>query len=192
MFRRNYVTRICFLLLVASFGVLRGPSQAASQQHTLTLPADKNSIVRFFYTPPINNYYHAPLLFRVVAESDSRWNTAPALEAGRTAYISLSEMQNLIAALAAGHLSWTESKTVEEPETFTKVHGHGGGMEAKVFSAEGTGYAKIVPDKICDTLAALDTTLRAPRALWELQFFRMQYQCRVPNFDPDAYQAVRP
>lgn len=182
----NYVARVCFLVLVTFASALRSSSQATSQGHTLTLPADKDSVVRFFYQPADNNYFHLPLLFRAVDESDPRWNTAPEFEVGRTAYISFSEMQKLITALSAAHLSWEESATVEDLETYKTIHSYRG-MGIKVLFATGTAKATIAADKICDTLAPLDITLRTPRALWEFRLFRMQYHCQVSNFDSKAY-----
>jgi len=161
-------------------------SQAASPSHKLTLQADRDFVVRFFYQPPYNNYFHWPLLFRVVEENDPRWNTAPTLDVGRTAFISFSEMQKLITALSAAPLSWEESTTVESLETYKTIHSYRG-MGIKMLSATGTAKATIEADKICETLAPLDATLRTPRALWEFRLFRTQYHCQVPNFDPKAY-----
>lgn len=179
------VTGICFLLFATLATSLRSSSQAASQGHTLTLPADKDSVVRFFYQPPDNNYFHFPLLFRVVDKNDPRWNTAPQFEVGRTAYISFPEMQKLITALSAAHLYWEESATVEPLETYKTIHSYGG-MGVKISSATGTAKSTIAADKICDMLAPLDAAVQTPPALWELQLFRLQYHCQVSNFDPKA------
>src|SRR5262249_36866632 len=93
MSKVNCVTQVWFLLLVTLRSAPWSPSQAASQGHALTLPAGKDSVVRFFYQPPEGEYFHFPLVFRVVNEKDPRLNTAPPLDTGRTAYISISEMQ---------------------------------------------------------------------------------------------------
>lgn len=63
-----------------------------------------------------------------------------------------------------------------------------GGLVENLFSpANGTAKALIASDKICETLASLDGALLTPRALGEFQGFRLQYHCRVPNFNLDAY-----
>jgi hypothetical protein len=186
MFKLNCVAQICFLLLVTFASGPRSSSQTPSQGHTLTLPADKDSVVRFFYQPDHNNYFHVALLFRVVDENDPRWNTAPVFDVGRTAYISFSEMQELNTALSVAHLSWEESTTVEALETYKTIHSYRG-MGIKILSSKGTAKTTISADKICEALAPLDAALRTPRALWEFQLYRLQYDCRVPNFDPKAY-----
>ncbi len=39
-------------------------SQIANRRHTLTLAANKDSVVRFFFVPAHDNYFHVALLFR--------------------------------------------------------------------------------------------------------------------------------
>jgi len=155
----------------------------------LTLTADKDSVVRFFFVPALNNYFHVPLLFRVAEENDPRSNTAPLLDVGRNPYISLSEMRGLFAALSAEPLSWDESPKVEELEISKTIRNDGRGMDIKILSSGGTAKSAIPPKQMCETLAKLDAVLRTPRALWEFQFFRQQpgFDCPVPNFDPRAY-----
>ena len=73
---------------------------------------DKNTVVRIFYLPP-ESYLHPPLIFRVAGGSDPRLGTAPINILGRTPYISLSEMRNVVTALAEWNLSWRKSKRLE-------------------------------------------------------------------------------
>lgn len=186
MYKANCAARISFLLLVILAGAPWISSQVANQRHPLTLTADKDSVVRFFFFPAHNNYFHVALLFRVVEEKDPRWNTAPVFDEGRTAYISFSEMQSLFAALSAEPLSWEESPKIEELETYKTIHSDGR-MGIKILSSGGTAKSGIPPKQMCDALARLDPVLRTPRALWEFQFFRQQFDCRVPNFDFKAY-----
>lgn len=186
MSKVNCATRITFLLLVILAGAPWTSSQVANQRHALTLAADKDSVVRFFFFPAYNNYFHVALLFRVVEENDPRWNTAPLFDVGRTAYISLSEMRELFAALSAEPLSWEESAKIEELETYKTIR-NDGRMDIKILSSGGTAKSGIPPKQMCETLAKLDAAFRTPRALWEFQFFRQQFDCRVPNFDPKAY-----
>lgn len=183
--RMNCMGQVCLLLATLTSAPWLY-SQAATQGHALTLPAGKDSVVRFFYQPTSGEYFHAALIVRVVEENDSRWNTAPLFDVGRTAYVSLADMRQLIANLAHLSLRWDESAKIESLETYKNIHSYGG-MSIKVLSANGTAKATIDPVKICETLAPLDDSLLTPRALWELQHFRLQYHCRVPNFNPTAY-----
>ena len=141
----------------------------------------------FFYQPTDSEYFHVALLFRVVEENDPRWNTAHSFDVGRTAYVSMTDMQQHMTNLAHSSLRWDESPKIESLETYKNIHNTYGGMGIKVLSANGTAKATIALDKICETLATLDGALLTPRALWEFQHFRLQYHCRVPNFNPDAY-----
>jgi hypothetical protein len=186
MLKVNCVTQICLLLLATFTTAQWASSQAASQGHGLTLAPDKASMVRFFYQPLNGEYFHFPLVFQIVNDNDPRLNTAPQSDTGRTAYISLSEMQRLIAALSDLRLLWRESEKVESLETYQTIHLHSS-MRVKVFSSKGTAEAAIRPGNICKTLAPLDAALETPRALWEFQLFRAQYHCKVPNFNPNAY-----
>jgi hypothetical protein len=187
MARVNRVTQTCFLLLATLTSAPWASSQATSQGHGLTLPAGKDSVVRFFYQPPDGEYFHVALIFRVIQENDPRWNTTAYSDVGRTAYVSLSDMQQLITDLAHLSLRWDESAQVETLETYKTIHSYGYGMSIKVLSGKGTAKATIEHDKICETLAPLDGALLTPRALWEFQGFRLQYHCRVPSYNPDAY-----
>jgi len=186
MSKMNCMARIVSLLLVMLASAPWTSSQGANQHHALTLAADKDSVVRFFFVPAYNNYFHVALLFRVVEENDPRWNTAPLLDVGRTAYISLSEMQGLFAALSAEPLSWEESTKIEDLETYKTIR-NDGRMDIKILSSGGTAKSGIPPKQMCETLTRFDPALRTPRALWEFQFFRRQFDCLVPNFDPKAY-----
>ena len=186
MSKANCAARISFLLLVTLAIAPWTSSQVANQRHALTLTVDKDSVVRFFFIPAYIAYFPGPLLFRVVEENDPRWNTAPPSEVGRSAYISLSEMRGLFAALSAESLSWEELPKIEELETYKTIR-NDGRMDIKILSSGGTAKSGIPPKQMCETLARFDPALRTPRALWEFQFFRQQFDCRVPNFDPKAY-----
>ena len=186
MSKMNCVVRIGSSLLVILASAPGTSSQVANERHPLTLAADKNSVVRFFFIPAYMTTFPVPVLFRVVEENDPRWNTAPPSDVGRTAYISFSEMRGIFAALSAEPLSWEESAKIEELETYMAIR-NDGRMDIKILSSGGTAKSGIPAKQMCETLARLDPALRTPRALWEFQFFRRQFGCRVPNFDPKAY-----
>jgi len=174
--------RVSFLL----FTILNIATWALSQDDHLTLLASRDSVARFYYHSPDGEYFHVALLFRVVKRSDPLWTSAPILDEGRTAYISLSEMRQLMVKLACLRLRWSESAQREALETYANIHSYGG-MGIKVLSGNGTAKATIAPDKICETLALLDGALRTQRALWEFQLYRLQCHCRVANFNCNAY-----
>jgi len=190
LLRRTLGAWIIALLLpfVASEGQIQS-SLESGQESVLSSPPDENTTVRFFYQPT-GEYFHFPLIFRAVGESDTRLNTAPMLEEGRTAYISSAEMRELTQRLARAGLKWKESQTVEALGSSKNLTRAGLGldtMDVLVSSSKGSARATIAPKAICKTLKPLDPDLKTPRALWELQRFRLNYGCKVPGFKYDAY-----
>lgn len=180
--------RVCLFLFATLTSAPWTSTQTTDQGHALTLPAAKDTVVRFFYQPPDGEYLHHPLLFRVVKKSDPRWNTIAYLDVGRTLYISLSDMQQLMTNIAHLSLQWDESAEIEPLETVDDIKLDALGMDITVLSAKGTAKARIERDQICETLAKLDGALLTPRALWEFQRFRLQYYCRVPGYNPGEYK----
>ena len=146
---------------------------------------DKNTIIRIFYLPP-ESYLHPPLIFRVAGENDPRLGTAPINLLGRTPYISLSEMRNLVTALADWNRSWRKSKKLETPKKI-ETREMTDKMEMKLFSSRGTDRVLIDPKQLCERLAPLDAALKQPRALWEFRLFRVDYGCHVPGFNRSAF-----
>ena len=142
-------------------------------------------MVRFFYDPP-GEYFHAPLVFNVVEEGNPLLNTAPMKEAGRTAYVSLAEMRDIVQRLQSSHIVWEESGDIVTLGSYKKLPLFDD-MQILVANSVGTAKTRIAPKAICQTLKPLDAALKTPRALWEFQIFRLQYGCRVPEFNADAY-----
>jgi len=159
--------------------------QADDKRNVLKASVDENTAVRFFYHPP-GDYFHFPLVFRAVDPKDSRLNTAPMTPEGRTAYVSLPEMRELIRGLSHLHLSWQESESVESLQPFKKLE-ITDTMVITAVSSNGTAMANLDPKRICETLKPLDSALETPRALWEFQGFRLNYGCKVPGFKYGAY-----
>ena len=151
----------------------------------LHLEADEKTVVRFFYDPP-GEYFHAPLVLSVVEEGNKLLNTAPMKEAGRTAYLSLAEMRDVMQRLKRSHIAWEESGDTVTLGAYKKLPLFDD-MEILVATSEGTAKTRIAPKTICQTLKPLDAALKTPRALWEFQIFRLQYGCAVPRFKPEAY-----
>ena len=183
---------LTYWAFIVVFTLSSGEMQATQKRDgpsVLNCPVDKNTAVRFFYQPA-GDYFHAPLVFRPVEEGDALLNAAPMREEGRTAYISFSEMQDLARLLARSGLGWQESETVEVLGSYKKLGLSGIGldtMDVRFVSSRGTARAEISPKAICMILKPLDAALKTPRALWEFQRFRLNYNCRVPGFKSDAY-----
>lgn len=182
-FVEKRAVKILLLVLIATHSSF---SQPANEPVPLTLTADKDSAVRFYFVSSTNNYFHVPIVFRVVADNDPRLNTAPLIEEGRTCYISLSEMRAFFAALSSEALSWDESKTMEKLGPSKDVRGDGR-MDIKILTSAGTAKSGIPTKQMCDTLQRLDSALQSPRAVFEFQHFRWEFGCKIPNFDPKKY-----
>jgi hypothetical protein len=180
-------------LILMNFCVLTCLAQIEVKNNVthLALQHDKESIARFFYEPPVINYLRVPLLLRNADEGDPRLITAPLTEAGRTAYITSSEMSDVLAILAKQQFKWEDTTVVVQPERWDKLTFHGA-MAVKLFNAHGTSETTIKSRKICQTLESLDKAIQTPRALWEFQFYRMGFGCKVPGFNSDAYHDRAP
>jgi hypothetical protein len=171
---------LVFLSICPGFGHIKNDSTP------FNFPVDENTVVWLFFVPA-DSYFHPPLIFRVVGENDSRLNSAPIVNlGGRTPYISLTEMRNLVQKLGHTDLSWHESEKSEVPKRI-KPGEITDKMQIKIFFGSGTDWALLDPKKICATLAPLDAAFREPRALWEFQLFRVDYGCKVPGFKRDKY-----
>ena len=178
-------TRFGWLLLAVLVGASPCcPGRTLDKNSVLTAPVDENTAVRFFYQPP-EDHFHFPMVFRPVPEKDPRLNTAPMTEAGRTAYVSFPEMQQMLNALAKSGLAWQESEKVETLGSYTKLIHENGAVT--VVTSRGTAKAGFDPKRICKILTPLESALTTPRALWEFQAFRLNYGCKVPGFKYDAY-----
>jgi hypothetical protein len=176
-------------LALVAFTVSAGEmhsGQKVFNQSDLHLEADEKTVVRFFYQPAPGDYLHAPLVFRVVEEGSPLLNTAPMREAGRTAYISLSEMRGIVETLKRSDIVWEESADIVTLGSYKKLPLFDD-MAILVANSMGTAKTRIAPKTICRTLKPLDAALKTPRALWEFQGFRLNYGCEVPGFAHDAY-----
>jgi hypothetical protein len=186
MISENRMTQTCWLLLVAILGATSlDCAQTTGDGNVLNSPADESVAIRLFFQPP-GDYFHAPLIFRVVDQKDPRLNTAPILDSGRTVHISLSEMQQLLPAVTHLRLLWRQAEIVEVLGS-SRVLGLAITMDITIVSSHGTARAALGPKNICAALSPMDSALKSPRALWEFQLFRLGYGCKVPGFDYDAY-----
>lgn len=172
-------------LVAAAAGGIQS-SQKPFRAFDLHLQADQKTVVRFFYQPVGGDYFHAPLVFSVVEERNPLLNTAPMREAGRTAYISLSEMREMVQSLKRSDIVWEESGDIVTLGSYKKLPLFDE-MEVLVANSMGSARAKIAPKAICTALKPLDAALKTPRGLWEFQGFRLNYGCKVPGFKYDEY-----
>ena len=83
---------------VIAMRIVVGPAspsccQTPVELNMLNTSVNVDTAVRLFFTP--GNYFHAPIIFRVVAPKDSRLNTAPMVQEGRTLCVSMPEMEVL-------------------------------------------------------------------------------------------------
>jgi len=185
---------VSFSMLALALLFAAGTTNAQSNQKQgraslLHYPVDENTAIRLFYQPQ-GDYFHAPLVIRVVNGDKAMLITAPMLQEGRTTYVSLAEMRELAQKLAKTDLEWQESETAVALGSYKKLVGAGIGvdaMEILVVGSNETARAKVPPKAICKTLKPLDASLRTPRALWEFQRFQVNYGCKVPGFKPNAY-----
>lgn len=185
--KTHFLNSLVFGLLQVAFGVCQVVyGQSAQVRGPLAVPVNDVTVVTFFYLPA-NSYLHPALIFRVAKPGSPLVNTAPITNrGGRTPYISIEEMRDLVGLLDRSDLTWHKSKQVEVPgaPSFSETTGK---LEIKIISSDGTALSLSNPDNLCETLAPLDAVLKQPRARWEFQLFRVQYRCQVPGFDRNAY-----
>ena len=120
---------------------------ASLWQHSPRFPVPVKSITRKLYDPA-GDYFHAPPVFHGVTEGNSLLNTAPMQEEGRTAYITLSEMRELLQGLAHVDLAWQNSETFEGLGSYKKLP-VSDDMEIFVGSSTARAKTKIAPTRIC-------------------------------------------
>ncbi len=176
---------VTLLVLIIPSAREMASGQKSGGPSLLGIPSNEQTMFRIFYDPSAGDYFHVPLVFRVVKAGDPRLKTAPLLLEGQTVYITGDEIQNLLQGLDRAGLSWKISEKVEALGSY-----HGlliGGVEFRVVSTKGTAVARLDPKKLCTTLQPLDHALRTPRALWEFQLFRVQDGCKVPGFNYQEY-----
>jgi hypothetical protein len=186
----SVIFSILVLAIVVAVGVgVAQSNHGQGRASVLNSPVDDKTAIRFFYQP-VGDYFHYPLVFRVVEESNPLLDTVTMQEEGQTAYISLSEMRELVQSLAHSGLEWHESETVEVFGLSKKLTLAGVGldtMDVRVVTSGGTAKAEVSPKAICTILKPLDAALKWPRILWEFQGFRINYGCKVPGFKYGAY-----
>lgn len=187
--RRLAPLSVGFMFIIWALAVALTPDLlcAAPKSDVLgSCPADMSTAVRVFWNPPDGGYFHFPLIFRTVKQTDSRLNSAPMTDEGRIAYISLGEMSQLIQALAHLDLAWEHLGRAEDLGNYRDLQPENE-MEILVICSKGRAKAMLSAKRICVTLKPLDEMLKTPRALWEFQLFRQGYGCKVSGFNQQAF-----
>jgi hypothetical protein len=182
---RRFVLNALCLFAASPAAVPQGSVLSSDVLHLFSSGADETTAVRFFF-PGEGEWFHPPLILRVVGANDANLNTAPMLRPGRTAYITVLEMQHLKQELGQRGLAWEESrrqKIFGNPLFLSHVYA----MRVDLVSSRGTASAEFAPSKICETLSPVATALTTPRALWEFQALLVDDGCKIVGFVPDAY-----
>jgi len=169
--------------LLGLFLLTAATACSAQSPNVLHSPADPSTAVRFFFDG--GNYFHPPIIFRVVPPTDKRLDTAPVLRPGRTVYITQTEMQKLLEGLLAMGLHWDKSRRTSFEDATRVLPEYG--MSIYVLSSRGTVKSGFDTSKICQNLAPLDSAFHTPRALWEFKVFQAEFNCEIPGLDGNAY-----
>jgi hypothetical protein len=186
-FAKDARFRLITLMLSISLALLTLSSNLRAQNGSATkVGVDESTMIRLFFRPHSGDYLRPALLFRVVREDDPKWNTAPISPLGRSAYISLAEMNALADMMLQSHLAWRVSSTPTEIVPFIKLP-LAREMKITIFTFSSTADGSVPPAKVCDVLARFNSAITVPRAHWEFQMYRRMYQCKVENVDPYAY-----
>lgn len=181
----NRIAKDWPLLLVAVAASLSALGHSTRAQKAPIFSVDEKTAVRFFFQPDDGDYFHFPLVFSVVSEGDPRLNTAPMGEQGRMAYILSSEMRQMLEDLARSRLLWNPGPA-NSLGSFKKLQ-KSRDMVITYVSLRASATASVEKNKICETLKALEPAIETPRALWELQRFELNYNCKVPDFNYHKY-----
>jgi hypothetical protein len=181
----------CFLLTLVLWSGA-GSAQLHSLPPVIDVSAvDKDTYVSFYWFS--GDYAHPLLIFRVAAKQSAKWNTAPIMDhQGRTAFITLNEMRALVAKINELDPAWFPAK--RNSPGVPSLREVTSNLEITIYGAKGDPYSRrenalaaLGPAKLCPDLASLDSALTTPRALWEFQLYRADYQCTVPGFERGLY-----
>jgi hypothetical protein len=149
---------------------------------------DGHTAVRFFYDNRVDpDIFHIPLIFRPVAHGDQRLNTAPTTEEGRVAYVSKEDMRHLLSALIGLDLSWQRSDGPATLGPFKGLINLPAPNEIRVVCSKGVAVTHFGPKSFCEATRVLNSVIKPPRAVWELQAFRLNNGCVVPGFEFGKY-----
>ncbi len=186
MEKTRYIHSMLWFILTVVACCLQAQQTRNPYPGVLTSPVDNTTVVRLYYHPPNADRFVYPLVFRVAAANDERTNVAPVLAEGRTAHISLSEMQELVAGMTRSITMGQQTRGVEvlgawEMIPITEA------MDVVIIFSKGAARGVIQSENICKTLGSLDSTIKTPRAHWEFQRFRVYHGCRVSGFDEAKY-----
>jgi hypothetical protein len=178
--RLRYLPFVAALFLTATF------LGAQDQNAVSKLAVDSTTLVRFLFRQPNANYVLPALIFRVAEVGDPRWGTAPIDAYGRSAYITIAEMQSLFQRLNRNRILLQLSAAGEQMQPFEKTS-ISENVVVTIYASNGTATANIHPGQICKSLAQLNDLIEGRRAHWEFEYFRLGCGCKVPDHKYDAY-----
>jgi hypothetical protein len=101
-------------------------------------------------------------------------------------YVSADEFHQICVGLLNLDIKWQVSRGQDAFKEMRELP-HVDSMTISVVSAHGTARGNVDPDKLCPTLAPLDSAFSSKHALWEFQSLRNEYYCKIPNFRFDTF-----
>lgn len=151
----------------------------------LRAKAQVNTGIRFYYFESVRA--QQPVVFVSVSGNDSRLNTAVWSQQGRIVYVSMDEASHIMHALSRLNILWhylSNVSTFGDVQSLTPVNR----MTITIVSSKGTIEGSVDPRSVCSVLASIDGAFISPRALWESQMFRTEYDCQVPGLQRSLYK----
>ena len=186
--RRKLFTFCSCLLLLGASGSDWGRSNPKSLPECI---GKSNLAIRFYYRPSTEDHIVTPLIFRQVSENDPVFGTwSNDYPTGVTTYISPGEMRRLGEALAKLGLEWQDSpkplsfEIPRDPISPWRVPPpRGGGMEIDITCDTGSAVASLPQERVCRSMKELDPVFSTPMAIYNFRGYRLDWGCKVPNFD---------
>lgn len=179
-------------LALSATGQRTRPSSASKAQvcreRLLNWAGEKDIGIRVFYAPLTDKI--APFKFPRVFVPTSAQDPRLGKLYGYTLYVLPKEVESLLRKLYELDLNWKAHSTptplrVRGPQLPTvAVHDR---VQVIVSCDKGSCEAFFDGDRFCAVLAGLDSALTTPRALWEFQGYRVNFGCKVPEYDPHKF-----
>jgi hypothetical protein len=168
---------------------IESSSAAGEKSKHVRLACNESTIIRFFLQSPNSDFLRPPIVLRVAKKGSSELMTAPINVEGRSAYVTVEEMREIMNSLQTLDVSWSTSKARESVIPYIKMP-RSDDMLITVFSSDGTAKASIPPGRICEVLAKMNAGISSHRAHWQFGYFRGMCSCKVPGFNWEEYPDV--
>ena len=169
--------------MFVAFVTFNATGQRTTKSAVLDAPVTEKTAVSFYWFGDEDSHFRLPINFYVVRDADDRlhrvkWNFPRFV----SAFITASEMNELIGRLKGLNLEWFESKRREEFKDGVDRTDGRMILEIAVLSSNSTSRSGIRIAQMCDKLARLDSAMPTPRILWQFQTFRWDNGCEVPGY----------